>query len=267
MLSSLTSTILAIKRPSTISLLILGLLLMPTLVLWVGRQERLRRPALIPNSLWRNCIFTCICLNVFLIWGSFNAFEQITNLFFQQVQELSTLQAALRFIPGPVSGIIASVLMGFIVHRIRGDMIIASATLISCTAPIVMALVNPRWIYWEAAFPAVFLNPMGADASFTISNLLITSSFPAEMQALAGGVFNTIAQLGNAVGMTLAILIAETVEARAHKEEGGVEERLDAMMMGYRAAYWFFSGMCITAVCVSSVGLHKVGVVGSKRQE
>ena len=261
---SLTGTTLAIKRPVTILLLALGLLLIPTFVLWVNRQERLGRPALIPNSLWRNRIFTCICMNVFLIWGSFNAFEQITNLFFQQVQGLSALQAALRFIPGPVSGIIASVVMGFIVHRVRADLIIASATLISCTAPILMALVNRRWIYWEAAFPAIFLNPMGADASFTISNLLITASFPTETQALAGGVFNTIAQLGNAIGMTMAILIAETVTGRAYKG-GGVDGRSDALMAGYRAAYWFFSGLCITAVCVSFVGLHRVGVVGSKK--
>ena len=110
----------------------------------------------------------------------------------------------------------------------------------------------------------MFLNPMGAGVAFTISNLLITASFPAETQALAGGVFNTIAQLGNAIGMTLAVLIAETVTARAEKGAGIVGKGDDALMTGYRAAYWFFFGLCATAVCVTFVTLHKVGVVGSK---
>lgn len=43
-----------------------------------------------------------ICINVFIIWGAFNGFEQIINFFFQNVQELSVLDAALRFIPTPV---------------------------------------------------------------------------------------------------------------------------------------------------------------------
>ena len=48
---------------------------MPTFDFWVGRQERLNRPALIPNSLWRNWVFSCICINVFLITGSFGVLE------------------------------------------------------------------------------------------------------------------------------------------------------------------------------------------------
>ncbi|KAK4692780.1 hypothetical protein P7C71_g4493, partial [Lecanoromycetidae sp. Uapishka_2] len=240
---------------------------MPTFVLWVHRQEQSGRPALIPNSLWRNREFTCVCINVFLIWGSFNAFEQITNLFFQRVQQLSAFQAGLRYSPGVVTGIIMSLLMGLMIHRIRGDVIIAGFSLISLAAPLLMANVNPHWIYWEAAFPAIILNTIGADASFTISNLLITSSFPADTQALAGGVFNTISQLGNAVGMTLAILIAETVTAKVDKSVGTENQGVaapDALMRGYRAAYWFFFGMLTTALCVSVVGLHRVGVVGSK---
>ena len=264
---SLASTTSAIRRPDNIVLLTLSLLLIPIFVLWVHRQEKFGRPALIPNSLWHNRVFTCICVNVFLIWGSFNAFEQITNLFFQRVQKLSASQAGLRYSPGVVTGIIISLLMGLIIHRVRGDVIIVSFSVVSLPAPILMALVNPHWTYWEAVFPAILLNTMGADASFTISNLLITSSFPADTQALAGGVFNTLSQLGNAVGMALATLIADTVTDKADKsigEENQGDAGTDALMKGYRAAYWFFFGMLTTALCVSVVGLHRVGVVGSK---
>ncbi|KGO77900.1 hypothetical protein PITC_060810 [Penicillium italicum] len=51
-----------------------------------GRQERLSKPTLIMNSLWKQAAFTCICVIVFMIWGSFNAFGHVVNLFFQDVQ-------------------------------------------------------------------------------------------------------------------------------------------------------------------------------------
>ena len=47
----------------------------------------------------------------------------------------------------------------------------------------------------QTAFLANILNPVGADSLFTISNLVITSVFHENTQALAGGVFNTVSQV------------------------------------------------------------------------
>lgn len=49
-----------VTAPLTVSLL-----LIPVFALWVGRHERLQRPALIPNSLWLSIPFTSICLMSF----------------------------------------------------------------------------------------------------------------------------------------------------------------------------------------------------------
>ena len=130
------------------------------------------------GGVWRNKVFTSICINVFLTWGAFNAFEQILSFFFQDVQRLSALQAALRFLPAPISGVLINLIMGLIIHRVRADWIVITAPIISCIAPLLMAIVNPQWLYWACAFPAIFLNPMAEGALFTTSNLLITSVFP-----------------------------------------------------------------------------------------
>ncbi len=216
------------RSPANISLLSLGLALVPAFIFWVGRQERLKHPALIPHALWRNKVFTSICINVFLTWGAFNAFEQILSFFFQDVQRLSALQAALRFLPAPISGVLINLIMGLIIHRVRADWIVITAPIISCIAPLLMAIVNPQWLYWACAFPAIFLNPMAEGALFTTSNLLITSVFPEKTQALAGGVFNTISQIGKSVSLALASLIANNVTARSSFEAkfDCVDERL-----------------------------------------
>lgn len=40
------------------------------------------------------------------------------------------------------------------------------------------------------------LNPLGADLIYTIANLVMTAAFQNQTQALAGSVFNMLAQIG-----------------------------------------------------------------------
>ena len=68
-LAAISGSTADIRQPSTIALLVVAITLIPTFIWWVGRQERLGKPAIIPNSLWRNQTFTTICIAVFIIWG------------------------------------------------------------------------------------------------------------------------------------------------------------------------------------------------------
>ncbi len=250
------------RHPANICLLILAFALFLAFVLWVGRQERIGRPALIPNSLWRNKVFSCICINVFCVWASFNVFEQYLNFFFQDVQKISPLGAAIRFLPAPISGALTNVVVGFIVHRVRGDWIVSLTSIPTVVASVLMAIANPKWSYWACAFIANFFNPIGADGIFTVSNLLITSMFPPKTQGVAGGVFNTISQTGKNVGLALTALIANEVTAHSLSTD---KQSPDALLTGYRAAFWFCAGLTSASLCISIWGLRKIGKVGQKK--
>lgn len=143
---SLTGSSTSIKSPATIATLTVAVLLIPAFIIWVKRQEDLGRPALIPSSIWRNRIFTSICINVFLIWGAFNAFEQVTNFFFQSVQKLSPLEAALRFLPAPISGAIANLVVGFLVPHTQADWIVIVTAVLAGMAPLLMAVAPPSCV-------------------------------------------------------------------------------------------------------------------------
>ena len=69
-----------IGHANVIALLTVSLLLIPVFVLWVGRQERLQKPALIPNSLWRKLPFTTICLMVLLSYAVMQSMELFCGL-------------------------------------------------------------------------------------------------------------------------------------------------------------------------------------------
>jgi len=135
---------------------------------------------------------------------------------------------------------------------------------------------------------------------YTISNLIIADAFPLSKQSLAGGVFNTVAQIGNSVGLAITAVIASTVAAARYPNAGnfnsdnsqtgsnttngtmsnngnssggnhgesGVEnaEAIIALLEGYRATFWTCFAAILFVAGVSAVGLRKAGKVGLKKE-
>ena len=76
----LSADINNIKRPANIVLLILSIAFMPAFTFWMRRQEKMSKPALIPNSLWKNRTFTSICLMVLLSIALVSGIELFSSL-------------------------------------------------------------------------------------------------------------------------------------------------------------------------------------------
>ncbi|KAF7631354.1 hypothetical protein AFLA_012212 [Aspergillus flavus NRRL3357] len=264
-LSLITGDINKAHEASTIICFSLSGVLLIFFVLWQSFQERRNKPTLIWNSLWKNLAFTCTCVNEFMIWGAFNAFEQVINLFFQNAQDLSRVETAIRFIPTPITGQLTALTTRFVLHRCRADAIINITTIISCVSPLIMALVNPIWVYWRCAYVAICLKSITADSLFTVSNILIAGVFPAETQGLAAGAFNTASQIGKSFGLAIVALISNQVTDQQSQivEKGSPE----ALIVGYRAAFWTLFGMNVASLVVSLFGLRKVGNIGKKKTQ
>ncbi|OLN81928.1 putative MFS-type transporter C1683.03c-like protein 2 [Colletotrichum chlorophyti] len=262
-LAVLTESLSDIKKPENIALLVISAVLIAAFIAWVERQERLRRPAIIPNSLWKNKSFTSICISVFMVWGAFNATEQLSSFYLQYVQQLSALDTSVRFLPAPVGGVLASVVAGLVVHRVRADVAILISVALAALSPLLMAIVDPAWSYWVCIFFAMLTNAVGADTLFTISNLLITSLFPSRTQGVAGGVYNTVAQIGKSVGLASSGAIASAVTARSGAAD---KESPMPLLEGYRASFWYCFALYGATMLVTVWGLRKVGKVGVKKE-
>jgi predicted MFS family arabinose efflux permease len=203
-----------------------------------------------------------ICIAVFMIWGVFNAVETYLTLFFQEVQEISPIQTSIRFLPAPIMGAIANIIIGLIAHKVRADWSVIIGISFASVGTLLMCIIQPEWTYWACAFPALMLNPIAADVLFTISNLVITSIFPARTQALAGGVFNTVAQIGKSVGLATSGVIATTITERSRYVQ---KDSPAALMEGYRAALWYNFAASVATALLLCWGLRGIGKVGAKR--
>ncbi|KAF6808506.1 integral membrane protein [Colletotrichum plurivorum] len=260
-LASITRNIRAIAQPANIVLLVLSAVTAAAFVVCVGRRERLGKPAIIPNSLWKNKLFTSVCINVFLVYGAGNATETLSSFYYQYVQSLSATATSVRMLPIPIGGTLSNIVMALTVHLIRADMASFAAVGIAMVTPVLMANADPSWTYWVCCFPAMLVNAVGMNAMYTISNLVITSLFPPQTQGVAGGVYNTIAQIGRSVGVTTSALIASTTTVQLVAGDPTPK----TLLTGYQAAWWYSLGLYGVAMVIILWGLRNVGKVGAKK--
>ncbi|UKZ61475.1 uncharacterized protein TrAtP1_002741 [Trichoderma atroviride] len=250
-----------IREPANLAILCISFALLPLFWLWMRHQTRNSRPALIPNAIWRNAPFTAVCITVFLVWGALNASEQLTALYLQEVRDFSPLTASLYFLPAPIAGAMMNAAIGLSLPFLRPWLAVPIGCLVSGIAPLLLAtlcrLDGPS--YWHAVFQAMALNPLGADLIYTIANLVVTSAFPTKTQALAGGVFQMLSQIGKSIGIASTSIIAQQVAASSQLANAN-----EALLQGYKAGWWYNSGLGFVAVLVSFWGLRNVGKLGVK---
>ncbi|KOC07315.1 aminotriazole resistance protein [Aspergillus flavus AF70] len=203
-----------------------------------------------------------VCITVFLVWGTLNASEQLTVLYLQDVRGTSTLTASLYFMPAPVCGLLMNAAIGLSLPYLKSSIAVPAGCLLSGIAPLLLATLcgvdGPG--YWRGVFQAMALNSLGADLVYTIAKLVITDSFPAKTQALAGGVFNMLAQVGKSVGIATSALIARQITSQMDHAESAT-----AMLKGYEAGWWYNCGLGFVSVAVSFGGMRSVKVIGIKR--
>lgn len=92
---------------------------------------------------------------------------------------------------------------------------------------------------------------------------MISDDFPTERQALAGAVFNTIAQLGSSIGVTTASVVSTSVTSDSSYRDRRSQL---ALLEGYRAAFWLLFSFMGLGTLIGGIGLRKIGRIGKKRE-
>lgn len=173
---------------------------------------------------------------------------------------MSALQAGIRILPSLVVGIILNFATGLFVDRVPARLIVTLSSVLSAIAPLLMAVIQPSWTYWANAFVAQILCPVSADILFTVGLIIISDVFPDDMQALAGAVFNTSSQFGQA----LCLAVMQIISTHVTKDRGG-DEQSWAVMEGLRASFWAMFAFMMLCGGLGLLGLRNTGRIGLKR--
>ncbi|KAL3965186.1 hypothetical protein ACCO45_002190 [Purpureocillium lilacinum] len=182
-------------------------------------------------------------------------------LHFQEIQRFSALQAALRIVPSVVVGIALNFTTGLVVHKIPAVWLTVITSLLTAGSPLLMALIQPQSTYWTGAFFAQILMPFSVDVLFTVGLIIVTDTFPDDKQAIAGAVFNTASQFGNSLGLA----VMQVVSTLVAKNHAGMTPP-GPILEGYRAGFWTMLALMIGCAAIGGIGLRKTGKIGLKQE-
>ena len=268
-LALLSANLTEIHKVPTATLLSLSLVLLVAFPIWMHRRAQQDKPALIPNALWKKPAFTSTCIMVALSYGAMNAMELFSSLYFQEIQNTSTLFTSLRLLPNLLVGCIINLTVGMFVDKVSARWLVVISSSLCAGAPLLMALVKPEWSYWYMEFWAQTLAPMSGDVLFTVGLLIISQEFPEDMQALAGAVFNTVAQFGMTLGIgtcqVVALATSDKASSHGSSSGNGEDTTIASLLKGYRASFWTMFAFGIACAFIAVGGLRKTGKVGIKR--
>lgn len=236
-------------------LLILGVLLIVAFILW-----ELRYPyPLVPMWVWKDRDFSLLLAILTIGNGVFSATLFWLTFYIQRFWTGSALHVAAYVLPAVVSGLLANVFAGMLLHKIPGKLLMTASCLIYTTAYLLQGFNRARSGYWPFVFPALAIVTWAADLQFNVVNMYILSALPTEQQGVAGGICQTMARLGGAVSfaITTAIFNAVPVPTRGYFAN---DESVK-----YSAAFWYGCGMCFLTVCM--VPFLRVGTQGNESEE
>ncbi|EGU76495.1 hypothetical protein FOXB_12995 [Fusarium oxysporum f. sp. conglutinans Fo5176] len=196
----------------------------------------------------------CFSLATLPLFVVLNSVDLLTSLYFQEIQYLSAVDAGIRILPSTVVGLGLNLMTGLIVHKIPAVWLVAVSSLLSSGSPLLMAVINPSWSYWVGAFFAQILLPFSIDVLFTVGLIIVTEVFPEKNQSVAGAVFNTAAQFGNALGLAIVQVVSAAVTNQKINPKSP-----EARLEGYRASFWTLFALMLVCVLVGALGLRKAG--------
>ncbi|KAG8949635.1 hypothetical protein FRC04_008381 [Tulasnella sp. 424] len=262
------------KTGYIIALLIVSILGIAAFIAWEHYLEtKTTFPPLMRLTLWTraNGKFAAMQVIAFLEWVAFVAWGYWATLFYQNYLGLSPVKAMLRFIPMFVSGATCNFVVAMVVGRISGSILLGIGCAATGAACLLFANIVPHATYWAFGFPAATLVVFGADFVFATGSIFVAKVALPEEQSLAGGVFNTVMQVGGAVGLALTGVIADQITQKEAKKLGvdfdprspeSVQAPMEATLKGYRAAQWLSFAFCMLALSLVVIFLHGIGKVG-----
>ncbi|KAI4527062.1 MFS general substrate transporter [Schizophyllum commune Loenen D] len=270
--------------PYIIVLLILGVILVGLFLTWQWYLERAHDDPQTPYSVWtpppimrlslwkraqgRYAVQMAIA---FLNWCCFLSWVFWAQLFYQEYQGYKPFVAAIRFIPMTVTGILCNVFVAFFVSRVSIVWLMTFGTVITSTAPLLFANIDPASPYWAFGFPASICCVFGADFVFSGGTLFVAKLSEGHEQSVSGALFQTMIQLGTSMGIAVSTVVYDRVLASRASALGTTlnsehsNAPRPAQLDAYHAAQWTAFAFGALAAVLALVFLRGVGVVGHKK--
>jgi len=242
------------RTPYIIACLVVGMILVAVFVAWEHHLEKAvdghksfwTPPPLMKPSIWTraNGRVTAVLAVAFLNWSGFTSWLFWAQLYYQNYLALTPVLTMIRFLPMLVMGCLLNIFVAMVVGRLPLVVFFVLGTLVTGFACVLFALIDPSITYWAFGFPSAVLVVFGADFVFAAGTIFVAKTVLPHEQSLAGGLFQTMTQIGIAFGLTISTIVFNGVVKSQSAKLGvilnadGKNAPLSAELDGYKFALW-----------------------------
>ncbi|KAI8355334.1 major facilitator superfamily domain-containing protein, partial [Mortierella sp. GBAus27b] len=222
------STSVGWGSPKTLPPFVVGLVLLAGFVYW---ENRIDYP-IMPFRIWRSRRFLSSVIVIICCTACYNTMIFYTSLTFQDVLKYSPLITACCYIVHGVGLVIGLYTVTRLFKYMRTKFIMLIGWLLIIASSVIFAQIVPSSTYWQFAFPALIVNCIGLSPTWMCCQINAVADADDEDQGVVGAVFNVAMQLGGPIGLAFSTIIS--------KSHQGIGNSPDALMDGYRAAFYTF---------------------------
>ncbi|OAG42238.1 hypothetical protein AYO21_03406 [Fonsecaea monophora] len=154
---------------------------------------------LLPGDIFTVPCMVQLIIAMLFLYGNIGVLLLYGTLYFQNIMGATSIQVVAWWTPMVVGGVIISTLEGFILHLVSGRLLLIISCLGGIGAQLLLACIPEGGNYWAWVFPACILGTIGIDLSYNLLAVFITTQMPRARQGLAGGLINSVLQLGFAL--------------------------------------------------------------------
>ncbi|KAF3018108.1 hypothetical protein E8E14_007059 [Neopestalotiopsis sp. 37M] len=185
------------KTPTVILLLTLGLLFLGSFIMW---ESSAKRP-MIPPAIWENT--SVVLVNVSALTSAMAYYPTVfwITMFLQKIQGLEPFDVAVRLLPQALVGIFFSPLVGLIMDRISGTILLIAAASCSVLSNLLLVFLDQDTNYFALIFPSLLLSTIGMDWTMNVGSLYTLSVLPLEHHSIGASLLQTTLRLGLPLGL------------------------------------------------------------------
>jgi EmrB/QacA subfamily drug resistance transporter len=225
---------------ATLAALTLAVLLGVTFVIF---QERAETPML-PRHVLADPARRAALVAMLLFGPVVAGYVYFTSLYNQDVLHFSPLQAGLAFIPATATVMLtATQLTRRIPPRFGVRTILLTGLSITGLGQVWLHTISNTGSYQVNVLGGIMVTAFGMGLSFPTISVAVTAGIGAGERGLAGGLFVTAQQVGNAIGLAALATIAAAVTNAHH----------GSLVSGYKAAFLASIGLSVLAVLTVAI--------------
>ncbi|PRP80639.1 hypothetical protein PROFUN_10694 [Planoprotostelium fungivorum] len=211
---------------------------------------------IMPPSVWTQSGFPGVLLCIALGWSSFGIWVFYIVQIMEVIRGATPLLAVAQMSPVIVGGLLASLVVAKLHHRLAPRYLMAIAMTGFCAANILCATVPADQIYWGQIFVATLIAPFGMDVSFPAASLIVSDSIKIEQQGVAASLVSTVLN----VAVSLGLGLGGTIESKTNEDgENPLKGFHNAFYLGVALSGLGF--VCAFVFCGTGKELPEEGVI------